>query len=361
MTDSSPQLAPQAHVPLAPFTTFGLGGAARYFVRVSSLAELREAIAWASVRSLSIFFLGGGSNLVVSDDGFDGLVVKIELRGIELRDEGDDVLVTAAAGEEWDALVAFCVERNLAGIECLSGIPGCVGATPIQNVGAYGQDVSETVSAVEVLDRRDGTLRHLTPAECEFGYRSSFFKNVDPERYVVTAVTYRLRRGGSASLRYPELENYVREHHGESATLQQVRESVIAIRKRKGMVIDPADPDTRSAGSFFMNPLLDADAFADFERRVAAAGVLREGESIPRYPAAAGKVKTSAAWLIERAGFRKGYGEGAAGISSKHTLALVNRGGATTKELVALVEEIQRSVREKFGVELHPEPNFVGF
>lgn len=355
---STTSLAVEERVSLAPMTTFGIGGEARYFVRVGDVEQLRAAIRWAEARGLALFFLGGGSNLVVSDDGFDGLVVKVELRGVTFREDGDDCYVTVAAGEEWDAFVAQCVDRDLAGIECLSGIPGCVGATPIQNVGAYGQDVSETIVDVETLDRRDLAIVHRTTAECEFGYRYSFFKNVDPERYVVTAVTYQLRRGGAPALRYPELERFVHEHYGAAPTLRDVRQSVIAIRKRKGMVIDASDPDTRSAGSFFMNPVLDAESFGAFERRVAE--VIGPDESAPRYPTPDGKFKTSAAWLIERAGFDKGYGDGRVGISSKHTLALVNRGGARAEELLALVREIQNGVREKFGVELHPEPNFVG-
>lgn len=331
----------EQNVPLAPFTTIGIGGPARYFVRAVDIDVLREAIDWARDRSLPLFILGGGSNLLISDDGFDGLVVHVDLRGVTVIAEDEYAMVRVAAGEVWDDFVAMAVRREWAGIECLSGIPGSVGATPIQNVGAYGQEVSETIARVEVLDRRDGLVKTLTNWECRFGYRSSLFKSYERDRYVVTAVTFRLKVGGRATVRYPELQKAV-----TSDELRDVRSAVIAIRKRKGMVLDPADPDTRSDGSFFMNPIVDPSLVSD---------------EMPRYPASDGKVKLSAAWLIEHAGFEKGFTLGNAGLSSKHTLAVINRGGATAKEVVALVELIQNRVREKFGIELHPEPNFIGF
>lgn len=350
------------NVPLAQFTSFGIGGPARFFTEAESVDSLRTALDHARREGLRVFVLGGGSNLLVSDEGFDGLVIRVGLRGVDMAAMGDAVTIRAAAGEEWDGFVKYAVDHDLAGIECLSGIPGMVGATPIQNVGAYGQDVSETVTIVEVLDRRSGELRELTAKECEFGYRYSFFKNVDPERYVVTRVTYVLARGGMPTLKYPELRTHLEEQlDGRVATLPDVRASVIAIRKRKGMVIDPADPDSCSAGSFFMNPVLSKEAFEEFRSRVESAAVLGQGEEPPAYPTPDGKIKTSAAWLIERAGFSKGFGDGRAGLSSKHTLAIVNRGGASAADVVALVETIQQRVRERFGVELHPEPNFIGF
>jgi UDP-N-acetylmuramate dehydrogenase len=330
----------EQNVPLAPFTTIGIGGPARYFARAVDIDLLREAIDWARDRSLPLFILGGGSNLLISDYGFDGLVVHVDLRGVTVQAEDEYAMVRVAAGEVWDDFVALAVSRGWAGIECLSGIPGSVGATPIQNVGAYGQEVSETIARVEVLDRRDGLVKTLTNWDCRFGYRSSLFKNYERERYVVTAVTFRLKVGGRAAVRYPELQKAV-----TSDDLHDVRNAVIAVRRRKGMVLDRSDPDTRSDGSFFMNPIVDPSVMT---------------EEMPNYPAGDGKVKLSAAWLIEHAGFEKGFTLGKAGLSSKHTLAVINRGGATARDVLALVELIQSRVREKFGIELHPEPNFIG-
>ena len=327
-------------VPLAPFTTLGVGGAARYFVRASSVDELRAALDWSDGPT---FILGGGSNLLIADEGFDGLVIRVELRGITVESEDDYAMVKVGAGEPWDAFVRFAVQNGWAGLECLSGIPGLTGATPIQNVGAYGQEVSETIARVEVLDRREGIVKWLTNWDCRFGYRSSLFKNVERDRYVVLSVTFRLKRNGSATIRYPELLKEV----GSKTDLTSVRDAVIAIRRRKGMVLDPNDPDTRSDGSFFMNPIVDAQL----------------AESLPEMPKfpSDGGVKLSAAWLIEHAGFQKGFTHGRAGISTKHTLAIVNRGGAKAKEVLELVRMIQEKVREQFGIELQPEPNFVGF
>lgn len=331
----------EQNVPLAPFTTIRIGGPARYFVRATDIDALREAIDWARERSLPLFILGGGSNLLISDNGFDGLVVHLDLRGINVIAEDEYAMVRVAAGEVWDEFVAMAVSREWAGFECLSGIPGSVGATPIQNVGAYGQEVSETIARVEVLDRRDGLVKTLTNWDCRFGYRSSVFKSYERDRYVVTAVTFRLKVGGPATVRYPELQKAV-----SSDDLQEVRNAVIAIRRRKGMVLDPADPDTRSDGSFFMNPIVDPS---------------EASKEMPRFPASDGKVKLSAAWLIEHAGFEKGFTLGNAGLSTKHTLAVINRGGASARDVLALVELIQQRVREKFGIDLHPEPNFIGF
>jgi UDP-N-acetylmuramate dehydrogenase len=245
----------------------------------------------------------------------------------------------------WDDFVARAVSREWAGIECLSGIPGSVGATPIQNVGAYGQEVSETIIRVEALDRTTGRVVDLTNWDCRFAYRSSLFKNVEKDRYVVISVTFRLRPNGPATVRYPELRALLEERGIALDDLQAVRAAVIAIRTRKGMVLDPADSDTRSDGSFFTNPIVPPD---------------RVPQGAPQFPADGG-VKLSAAWLIEHAGFQKGYEHGNVGISTKHTLAIVNRGGGTAREVLELVAMIQERVREKFGVELVPEPNFIGF
>jgi len=338
--------------PLAPLTTIGIGGPARYFAKATSIHDIRDGIDWASARSQPLFILGGGSNLLISDDGFKGLVLQIDLRGVVVESEDEFATVTVAAAEPWDSLVATAVEHGWAGIECLSGIPGSTGATPIQNVGAYGQDVSETIIRVEVLDRRSGLVITLTNRECRFGYRSSVFKNHERERYVVLNVTFRLNAGGAASVRYPELRRYLEERGESVEDLRAVRDAVIAIRKRKGMVLDPTDPDTRSDGSFFMNPIIEDADFATFKQRA---------DSAPNFPANDGTVKLSAAWLIEHAGFSKGFVHGNVGLSAKHTLAVVNRGGGTAREVRELVKMVQDRVREQFGVEIHPEPNFIGF
>jgi len=338
----------EENVPLAPLTTIGIGGPARFFFRAANVDEIREALAWARERDHAVFVLGGGSNLLISDAGFDGLVVHIDLRGIVVE---SDEMIKVAAGESWDAFVAYAVERELAGIECLSGIPGLTGATPIQNVGAYGQEVSETITRVEVLDRASERVVWLTNAECRFGYRSSLFKNIERDRYIVLSVTFRLRRGGTATVKYPELQKYIDRNGITLDDLRGVRGAVIAIRKRKGMVLDRNDPDTRSDGSFFMNPVIAAAHYEDFAGRAPDA---------PHFPSPDG-VKLSAAWLIEHAGFHKGFAHGNVGLSTKHTLAVVNRGGGTAAEVMELVRMIQDRVREQFGVELHPEPNFIGF
>ena len=342
----------EENVPLAPLTTIGIGGPARFFSRATSVDEAVEALAWASDRNLPVFVMGGGSNLLISDDGFPGLVLKTDFAGITVESEDEFATVRVAAGEPWDPFVERAVGSGWAGIECLSGIPGSTGATPIQNVGAYGQDVSETIIRVEVLDRTTGLVQSFTNEECRFGYRSSRFKNDERDRYIVISVTFRLKKNGPATVRYPELQRYLDERKVSLHDLGTVREAVITIRKRKGMVIDAADPDTRSDGSFFMNPVLSAEDFARFKKVV---------DGAPGFPSSDGSVKLSAAWLIEHAGFHKGFVHGNTGLSSKHSLAVINRGGATAHEVVELVEMIQKGVREKFGVEIHPEPNFIGF
>jgi UDP-N-acetylmuramate dehydrogenase len=278
---------------------------------------------------------------VVADEGFAGTVVRVATRGVTI----DDERVTVAAGEPWDEFVEYCVDEGFSGVECLSGIPGSTGATPIQNVGAYGQDVSQTIVSVRAYDRDRRAVATLSPADCGFGYRSSALKGSD--RYIVLAVTFELARTGRPGpVRYAELARAV----SDQPTLAEVREAVLGLRRAKGMVIDPGDPDSVSAGSFFVNPVLSADEFAS----------LASDERVPSWPEPDGRVKTSAAWLIERAGFRRGYSNGRVGISSKHTLALVNRGGATTGELLALARELRAGVRDRFGVELQAEPTLVG-
>jgi UDP-N-acetylmuramate dehydrogenase len=329
---------------LADLTTLRLGGPARRLVEVRSEAELLAAVREAEP---PVLVLAGGSNVVVADEGVPGTVVRIATRGVER----DGERLTVAAGESWDDLVATCVADGLQGFECLSGIPGSVGATPIQNVGAYGQEVAETVETVRVLDRETDRVEEMPAAACDFRYRSSVFKYHD--RRVVLAVTFRLRRDHmSGPLRYAELARALGVPIGGAGPLTEVREAVLALRRRKGMVIDPADPDSVSAGSFFTNPILEAGAFAALAERA--------GPNLPAWPEPDGRVKTSAAWLIERAGFHRGHGNGRVGISTKHTLALVNRGGATTAELMALAREIAAGVHDRFGVRLVPEPVLVG-
>lgn len=347
----------QHDVPLAPLTTIGIGGPARHFLRAESVADVIAAVEWAREQMLPLFILGGGSNLLISDAGFDGLVLQIDLRGTTIDDDGEFAVVRAAAGEPWDPFVAMTVAHALAGLECLSGIPGSAGATPIQNVGAYGQEVSETIAHVETFDRVGGTIVGFTNRECRFGYRSSLFKNVERERYIVLSVTFRLRRGGAATIKYPDVQRFLDERSIAAADLSGVREAVIAIRRKKGMVIDPNDPDTRSDGSFFMNPMIPAAELVPFLERARSHG--GADVAIPHFPSG-DQVKLSAAWLIEHAGFTKGFRLGNAGLSSKHTLAVINLGSATAADVVALVRLIQKRVEERFGITIHPEPNFVG-
>jgi UDP-N-acetylmuramate dehydrogenase len=344
--------------PLAPLTTLRLGGAADRLATLATEDELVDAVRTADADGERLLLMAGGSNLVIADAGFPGLVLRIATRGIDRHaDDGGRVRLTVQAGEEWDAVVAGAVAEGLAGIECLSGIPGSTGATPIQNVGAYGQDVSATVAAVRVLDRRSGAVEDLPPEACGFAYRSSAFRG--RETHAVLSVTFVLRRSRAAEpIRYAELARALDVEPGATPPLNEVRDAVLRLRHAKGMVLDPADPDSVSAGSFFTNPILPAEEFAALER--CAADRLGPDARPPRFPEPDGRVKTSAAWLIERAGFSKGYGDGPIGISSKHSLALVNRGGGTTAELVALARELAAGVRDVFGVALEPEPTLVG-
>lgn len=344
---SSDSIKLEENVPLAPLTTLKVGGPARFFVRAGSEAEVVAAFEYARESGVKVFVLGGGSNILVSDSGFNGLVIQVALKGIEFSDSQ----LVAQAGEQWDAIVDQCVERDLAGIECLSGIPGFVGGTPVQNVGAYGQDVSETISSVRCYDRSAREIIELSNADCGFTYRTSIFNSTERDRYVVVSVSYVLRPGGAPNVEYKDLKE---RFSGERPGLIDVRRAVVEIRRTKSMVIDPTDPNSRSAGSFFKNPIVDA---ARVDEIALSAGV----ESIPTFPASEGRVKIPAAWLIERSGFHKGFQLGKAGISTNHSLAIVNLGGATAKEIFDLKEKIQGGVSEKFGILLEPEPVFVGF
>lgn len=345
------------HVPLAPLTTLGIGGPARWFLEATTVGAVDEGLAWAAEQALPVFVLGGGSNLLIADEGYPGLVLRVALRGVQEEPSDGAMLLHAAAGEDWDPLVARAAARGWSGFECLSGIPGSAGATPIQNVGAYGQEVAETIVAVEALSRADGSARRFVAQECGFAYRDSAFKREERDRWVIVGVTYRLMPGAPPAVRYPELARHL-EAEKSDVDLARVRDTVLTLRRRKGMVLDPDDADTRSDGSFFMNPIVPASALDGVLARVAARGVAPE--SVPRFSAPNG-VKLSAAWLIEQAGFRKGHQHGNVGISSKHALALVNRGGGRAAEVVELVRDIRRRVEDAFGVLLVPEPSFVGF
>lgn len=337
------------HAPLAPCTTLRLGGPARRLLEVETESELVDTVRSLDAAGESVLILGGGSNLVVADAGFDGTVVAVRTRGVEVEsDTCGGAFVRVAAGEDWDDLVARAVVSGWIGVEALAGIPGLVGAVPIQNVGAYGQEVADTIASVRTLDRRTGEIRTVAAADCRFGYRSSRFKS-DPSAAVVLGVTFQFPLGDlGAPIRYGELARRLGVGVGERAPAADVRAAVLDLRRNKGMVLDAADHDTWSAGSFFTNPLLSA------------ADAARLPSDAPRWEQADGRVKVSAAWLIGRAGFERGYGDGAVALSGKHTLALTNRGGATTEELLTLARAVRDGVREKFGVELVNEPVTVG-
>ena len=347
----------QENIPLAPFTTFRIGGPARFFVEAKTVSEAQEAVTFAQSKSLPLVVLGGGSNLLVADSGWPGLVLKIAIAGIAQRPGHDDqgrVLFDIGAGESWDRFVSHAVMAHCAGVECLSGIPGSVGGTPVQNVGAYGQEVSQTIESVEVLDLKDGQVRELCNQACGFSYRSSIFNTTERGRFIILRVTYALIPGGEAYIEYADLKRHF-EGRESRPNLAETREAVRHIRALKGMLIVPGDSDCQSAGSFFKNPVLTEAQHDDLRRRAAAKGL-----SVPSYPALEKNHKVSAAWLVEKSGFSRGYGFGHAGISSKHALAIVNRGGATAAEVLALKEQIQHRVEELWGVRLEPEPVMVG-
>jgi UDP-N-acetylmuramate dehydrogenase len=346
------------NIPLAPLTTLKIGGPARYFVEAKNTGEVQEAVTFARSHDLPLFVLGGGSNLLVADVGWPGLVLKVALQGIDQRSAHDDegkVVFDVGAGESWDKFVSHAVIARCAGVECLSGIPGSVGGTPVQNVGAYGQEVSETIASVQVLDLKDAQVRELCPEACEFTYRASIFNTTERGRFIVLHVTYALTPGGSPRITYADLKRHF-EGRETPPNLAETREAVRHIRALKGMLITPGDVDCQSAGSFFKNPVLSAEQHEDLKQRAAARGF-----TLPNYPALETRKKVSAAWLVERSGFAKGFGFGRVGISSKHALAIVNRGGATAADVLALKEQIQTRVEEIWGIRLEPEPVMVGF
>jgi UDP-N-acetylmuramate dehydrogenase len=357
----------QERVPLAPLTTLQVGGEARYFSEIKREDELREAVSFAKSRDLPLFILGGGSNLVIADSGWPGLVLRIGIGGITTPElntatpadaKSTAVLFSVGAGVNWDDFVAQAITQNCAGVECLSGIPGCVGGTPVQNVGAYGQEVSDTIESVRAFDLQQDRSTILLKPACGFHYRTSIFNTNARGRYIILRVNYRLKRGGAPSLKYADLQNHFAAQLAGKKTpsLSETRDAVRAIRRSKGMLIVPGDEDCRSAGSFFKNPILTEEQFKALSDRATAQSL-----SIPSYPALDAQHKISAAWLVEHSGFSKGYVAGAAGISHKHALALINRGDAKAGDIVALKEEIQSKVEAQWGISLEPEPVFVGF
>lgn len=339
------------NVPLASWTTFGIGGPARWFAEASSETDVVEALTFAHERQLPVFILGGGSNLLVSDEGFSGLVLHIALKGIEVESGAEKTLFRVAAGEDWDRFVRFAIEHDCAGVECLAGIPGTVGGTPIQNVGAYGQESGETIALVRAYDRTINRFVELSNPECHFSYRHSMFNSTARNRYVVTRVDYSLTPQGQPRIAYADLKRHF-SNHAEAPSLKEVAEAVREIRRSKGMLMVDGDPDCCSAGSFFKNPIVSESQFAHIKAQ--------EGVDVPNYPAGEGKVKLPAAWLMERTGFTKGFTKGHAGISSRHTLALINKGGATAAEIHALRAEIVVGVQIRFGITLEPEPVVLG-
>jgi UDP-N-acetylmuramate dehydrogenase len=343
------------NVPLAPLTTLKVGGPARYFIEAKTIAEVGESVEFARSRHLPLFVLGGGSNLVISDAGWPGLVLKLGITGIEESTQNGKSLFDVGAGEEWDKFVARAVSHNCAGVECLSGIPGSVGGTPVQNVGAYGQEVAETVESVLAQDLKDGQLHELCSEACGFKYRTSIFNTTERGRYIILRVRYALAPGGDPRIQYADLTKHF-AGWGKTPTLADTREAVRRIRASKAMLITPGDEDCRSAGSFFKNPVLAADQYQELTKRAAAKGL-----QVPSYPALDAQKKVSAAWLVEHSGFSKGYSSGRVGISRKHALAIVNRGEATAADIVALKEHIQQRVEDIWGIRLEPEPVFVGF
>jgi UDP-N-acetylmuramate dehydrogenase len=343
------------NVPLAPLTTLKVGGAARYFIEAQTIAEVSQAVEFSRLKSLQLFVFGGGSNLVISDAGWPGLALKIGITGINHRHGHDEVVFEAGAGEDWDKFVGLVVAHNCAGIECLSGIPGSVGGTPVQNVGAYGQEVANTIESVLALDLRDGQLHELCNQACGFSYRTSIFNTTERGRYIILQVNYALQHGADAYIAYADLKRYF-AGWSEKPSLANTRDAVRKIRSGKGMLLTPGDDDCRSAGSFFKNPILSAEQYQALTARAAAKNL-----QIPSYSALDAQKKVSAAWLVEHSGFSRGYGNGSVGISRKHALAIVNRGNATASEIVAFKEVIQQRVDDIWGIFLDPEPVFVGF
>jgi UDP-N-acetylmuramate dehydrogenase len=347
-----PDLRIREGVPLAPLSTIRVGGPARWFASAMTPDDVAAAHHWCEERGTELFVLGGGSNLIIADDGIDRLVLQVAIGGVTIDRRGSESLLRAGAGQAWDSVVAATVDAGLVGLESLSGIPGRTGGTPIQNVGAYGQEVSETIASVAAFDRAAADFVEIAAADCRFAYRMSRFKAADAGRFVVTAVNFRLRAGRPQPT-YPDIVTALEQQRITAPTVQDVRRVTLMVRKRKGMVLDDEDADTRSVGSFFMNPIVTSE---DRERVASIAG-----KAPPSFVVDATRAKIPAAWLIERAGFHTGYRDGAARLSSKHPLAIVNDGGATARDVVRLATRIKRQVGDRFGIALRPEPIFVGF
>ena len=345
------------NAPLAHYTTLGVGGPARHLVEAATEGQALEALDMASSRGWPVFILGSGSNVLFADTGFPGLVLRIATKGIEVTDSN---CLTAAAGEDWDAFVRLSVKRELAGIECLSGIPGTVGATPVQNVGAYGEEVGDTIRSVRVLDRQTGRFQEMSNPECGFAYRSSIFCTSQRDRYVIFAVTFELKPGGRPSVTYPDLESFF-GGRVDAASPWEVRQAVLLIRQSKGMLLDPTDPESRTAGSFFKNPVISEDALLVAEAAARRLGLLAESQSLPKFKTAAGTYKIPAAWLIEQTGIKKGYGTGHVSTSSRHALAIVTRPGATAAEVLEFAQQIRSRVEAVFGIAMELEPVCAGF
>lgn len=350
----------QENVPLAPYTTLAVGGPARYLAHVTDEPHAIEALEFAHSHHLPVFILGGGSNVLIADSGFPGLVLRMELQGIEFPDEEADEIISVAAGEEWDSFVSMCVGRRLAGIECLSGIPGSAGATPVQNVGAYGEEVGKVIVSVRVLERETLTISEFSNAQCRFSYRSSIFNTSHRDNYVVLKVTFSLIPNGRATISYPDVKQFFSTHKGYPS-LAETRQAVLDIRASKTMTPRTGDTDCQSVGSFFKNPIVPEEMALRIEENARLMGGKTGTDAMPRYQTSDGSAKISAAWLVERAGFYKGYERGTVGLSSKHALALVNRGGATARDIVDFAREIQARVQETFGIVLETEPEYVGF
>ncbi len=350
----------QQNIPLAQFTTIQLGGKAKYFCSCATVAELQEALQFSQTKNLRAHILGGGSNTIFADEGFNGLVVKIDLKGISFVEDGDDIFVSVKAGEDWEKFVRTCVEKGFAGIECLSGIPGSVGATPIQNVGAYGQEVKDTIEEVKVINRETFEESLFSNADCQFSYRMSRFKLQDSGKYIVTEVVFRLKKNGRPTIVYPEVKKNIESQIQLSSladgkeSLEAVRNIVLSLRRKKSMVIDPNDSNTKSVGSFFLNPIIGSEQLSVINQHWKNNG---DGTPMPTF-SSENKIKIPAAWLIEKSGFKKGYTKNGVGISDNHTLALVNRGG-TVHSLLALANEIQDGVEKVFGVRLELEANVI--
>lgn len=350
----------QENIELAGFTTIRLGGPAKYFCSCSSIQEIFDAMEHARKNDLRVHILGGGSNTIFSDKGFDGLIIKINVKGIAVTEDQDHVLVSVQSGEDWDPFVAYCVDKGYGGMECLSGIPGSVGATPIQNVGAYGQEVKDTIVRVRVLERSTLKEKDLTNTECNFSYRNSIFKYRDRDKYIVVETTFRLKKNGRPTINYPEVMKAIASAVPLSSladgheSLSAVRNVVLSLRRKKSMVIDPGDVNTRSVGSFFMNPVVTQEEYEHIKKQWVKNG---DGSPMPVFETG-GKFKIPAAWLIERSGFQKGHIKNGAGISEHHSLALVNRGG-TAEALLSLAEEIRNGVEHRFSIRLEMEPIIV--